>query len=120
MLFFFWKGGKEGDAGRSIKNDAFYRFCLKFDLPLFEELAVAAYSRFKKLSEQLQQRYFRMIGVEEWAGIRKELTSSYLKGSHSQIYLKAFQLILDRLEGQIKRGASIYGEEGQEKAKRKE
>jgi predicted metal-dependent TIM-barrel fold hydrolase len=83
-------------------------------------LAVATYGRFKQLPEPLQERYFRMIGVEEWGAIREELTSSYCKGGHSQIYFKAFQMILDKLEGQIKRGASIYGEEGQERTKRKE
>lgn len=122
MLGFLLQRGssREVEGGRGIKNDCFYRFCLKFDMPLFEELAVAAYARFKHLPEELQQRYFRMIGIEEWTGIKQDLVNSYRSSSPSDIYLKAFMLIVDKLEGQIKRGASIYGEDAQQRIKRKE
>lgn len=116
-------GSNEGRGVRSdakgIRNDCFYRFCLKFDMPLFDEVVVAAYARFKLLPPDVQQRYFRMIGVEEWTHIRQELLASYRAHCTSEIYLKAFTLILDKLEGQIKRGASIYGEE-ELSSKRKE
>lgn len=63
MISFLFRKENISESGKSIKNDYFYRFCLKFDLPLFEELAVATYGRFKQLPEQLQQRYFRIIGI---------------------------------------------------------
>ena len=63
MISFLCKETDSEDV-RNIKNDHFYRFCLKFDLPLFEELAVATYGRFKQLPQKLQQRYFRMNGIE--------------------------------------------------------
>ncbi len=40
---------------------------------------------------------------------------------NSEIYFKAFMLIIDKLEYQIKKGASIYGEDNHhDKIKRKE
>jgi hypothetical protein len=51
MLSFIFNGKNSNreSSDKSMKNDAFYKFCLKFDMPLFEELAVAAYARFKQL-----------------------------------------------------------------------
>jgi hypothetical protein len=62
-----------------------------------------------------------MIGVEEWNEIKEDLIQNYKTTLDSELYFKAFMLIVDKLEYQIKKGASIYGEDNyQDKIKRKE
>jgi len=78
---------------------------------------VWTYSQFKLLPVDVQQKYFRMIGLEEWADIKENLISSYRNVCDSPVYWTAFEMVANKLESQIRRGISIYGEEGQ---KRKE
>lgn len=94
---------------RYCKSGVFLRCCVKFDFPLLEELSVCTYAQFKLLPVDVQQNYFRMIGLEEWADIRTNLIANYQRLCDSPLYLRAFQLVIDKLEHQIRRGASIYG-----------
>lgn len=80
-------------------------------MPLFEELEVVTCARFKLLPSAVQQEYFRMIGIEEWKQIKASLKEKYERIANSDLYLKAFTTILEKLEQQINRGCSIYREE---------
>lgn len=77
-----------------VKNDHFYRLCVRFDMPLFEELEVVTCARFKLLPSAVQQEYFRMIGIEEWKQIKAFLKEKYEKIANSDLYYKAFTTIL--------------------------
>ncbi len=86
-----------------------YRCCVKFDFPIMEELSVSTYSQFRLLPIEIQQKYYRMIGMDEWMEIKEILEDRYQQTCESPIYLKAFVMIANRLEGEIKKGTSIYG-----------
>lgn len=64
----------------------------------------------KLLPEYIQQNYYRMIGLDEWNEIKSNLLDKYLHICESSVYFKAFTIITEKLERQIKKGVSIYGD----------
>lgn len=74
------EGSKENiELFRICREDLFYRICVKFDLPIFEELVVSVHSKFKLLPLNIQQYYCKILGANEFLEIKEKLIAEYSK-----------------------------------------
>mgnify|MGYP000916718483 FL=1 len=104
------KSSQEGNLyPKHVKVDVFYRCCVKFDLPIFEEMSISSHALFKQLPMEVQQNYFRMIGLTEWNTIKLNLINKFKHNCELPFYAQAYLNIADKLEREIRKGASIYG-----------
>ncbi len=76
----------------------FYRCCVKFDFPIFEEMSVSSHSLFKQLPTEIQQNFFRMIGLAEWANIKQNLVQKFKVICDLPFYSEAYLNIAEKLE----------------------
>ena len=83
---------------RLCPHDTFYRCCVRFDLPIFEQVSMGVHLRFKELQPEVTQKYFGAIRMEEWAEVSQQLSDKYHVTGASEMDQNAFYYILRRLE----------------------